>query len=71
MRFIAALGLIFALVFSLAIFGEVVDLGVDMSALTTGPVQTLTGLVPQFWLLLVGLGGLALLVLAVGTVFLR
>jgi len=68
MRFIAALGLVFALVFSLAIFSQLVDIQADIVALTSGPIQTLAGLFPQVWIFLAGFIGLALLVLAVGLV---
>lgn len=48
------MALLFAVVFGLFAFVPLIGLSADISSLTTGGVQAVAGLLPSFWMILVG-----------------
>jgi hypothetical protein len=48
------MALLFAVVFGLIAFVPMIGMSVDISALTSGGLQSVAGLLPTFWMLLVG-----------------
>jgi hypothetical protein len=65
MHVVGALSLIFALVLGLVGFTVLITLNTEIAALTTGGLQTLMGLLPAFFMILLGLTVVAAAILVV------
>ena len=70
MSAVGILGLLLVIAFAVVGIGTVIDLNTDISALTSGGVQSLVGQLPTFWILgIVGVGSIFGLIFAVAQMF--